>query len=105
MLYAFYDLAFEGISLPSIINELQLLCRRQIRIVRRSYQTGAAEKDSMTLANCSLRSYAADLVNTRQPVRVTMATPTGYRFRLEIFSFWARNKDKLAEPVLLPYGN
>ena len=81
------NLAFTGISLPLVIDELLLLGYHQLRIVLPPSLSRAAQTDSMTLTECRVRYCSIDLVSTNHFRVETMAAPIGHRLSLEVFSF------------------
>ncbi len=86
-------LAFDGISLPLVIDELLLLCSHRFRIVLRASQTWAAQTDPMPLAECTVRSCPINLFG-RNHFRVVSMVAIAPRLNLRALSLVVRVKTK-----------
>jgi hypothetical protein len=85
-------LAFDGISLSLVIDEMPPLCSHQFQIVLRSSQTWGAQTNPMPLAECSVRSCPINLVGTNLLRVVSTAAAIGHRLNLKVISFVVRVK-------------
>jgi len=81
------NLAFNGIPLALVIDELLLLGGYQLRIVLRPSQRRAASTDSMTLTESSIGAGSVDLVSTDHFRVMTVTAAIGHCLSLEVFSF------------------